>query len=153
METIFFTRALLVLLAVALIVAAVGDWRRRLIENWLTGGIALTAPLLWVAQGYNLWPDIGIQVLLALALFLFFLIFFALGAMGGGDVKLIAALGLWFPIGSMMNLLVIMSILGGILTLAMLIHHRMTRKPGRPEIPYGIAISAAGLWIIFQTIS
>lgn len=153
METIFFTRALLALLAVALIVAAVGDWRRRLIENWLTGGIALTAPLLWVAQGYGLWPDIGVQVLLALALFLFFLIFFALGAMGGGDVKLIAALGLWFPIGHMMNLLVIMSILGGILTLAMLIHHRVARKPGRPEIPYGIAISAAGLWIIFQTIS
>jgi prepilin peptidase CpaA len=153
METIFFTRALLALLAIALVVAAVGDWRRRLIENWLTGGIALSAPLLWVAQGYGLWPDVGVQVLLALGLFLFFLIFFALGAMGGGDVKLIAALGLWFPLGSMMNLLVIMSILGGILTLAMLIHHRIARKPGRPEIPYGIAISAAGLWIIFQTIS
>ncbi len=153
METIFFTRALLALLAVALVVAAIGDWRRRLIENWLTGGIALAAPLLWVAQSYGLWPNIGVQVLLALSLFLFFLIFFALGAMGGGDVKLIAALGLWFPIGHMMNLLVIMSILGGLLTLAMLIHHRMARKPGRPEIPYGIAISAAGLWIIFQTIS
>jgi prepilin peptidase CpaA len=153
METIFFTRALLALLAIALVVAAVGDWRRRLIENWLTGGIALSSPLLWVAQGYGLWPDVGVQVLLALGLFLFFLIFFALGAMGGGDVKLIAALGLWFPLGSMMNLLVIMSILGGILTLAMLIHHRIARKPGRPEIPYGIAISAAGLWIIFQTIS
>jgi prepilin peptidase CpaA len=153
METIFFTRALLTLLAVALVVAAVGDWRRRLIENWLTGGIALTAPLLWLAQGYGLWPDIGVQVLLALGLFLFFLIFFAMGAMGGGDVKLIAALGLWFPIGHMMNLLVIMSILGGLLTLALLIHHRVARKPGRPEIPYGIAISAAGLWIIFQTIS
>jgi prepilin peptidase CpaA len=153
MGTIFFTRALLALLAIALVVAAVGDWRRRLIENWLTGGIALSSPLLWVAQGYGLWPDVGVQVLLALGLFLFFLIFFALGAMGGGDVKLIAALGLWFPLGSMMNLLVIMSILGGILTLAMLIHHRIARKPGRPEIPYGIAISAAGLWIIFQTIS
>lgn len=153
METIFFTRALLALLALALVVAAVGDWRRRLIENWLTGGIALTAPLLWVAQGYSIWPDIGVQVLLALGLFLFFLIFFALGAMGGGDVKLIAALGLWFPIDLMMNLLVIMSIVGGALTLTLLIHHRMTQKPGRPEIPYGIAISAAGLWIIFQTIS
>jgi prepilin peptidase CpaA len=153
METIFFTRALLALLAVALIVAAVGDWRRRLIENWLTGGIALTVPLLWLAQGYGLWPDIGGQVLLALGLFLFFLIFFAMGAMGGGDVKLIAALALWFPIGHMMNLLVIMSIVGGALTIVMLIHHRVTHKPGRPEIPYGIAISAAGLWIIFQTIS
>jgi prepilin peptidase CpaA len=46
-----------------------------------------------------------------------------------------------------------MSILGGVLTVAMLVHHRVTKKPGRPEIPYGIAISAAGLWVIFQTIS
>ena len=153
METIFYTRTLLVLLAVALVLAAVGDWRRRLIENWLTGGIALAAPLLWWAQGYSLWPDIGFQVLLAVGLFLLFLIFFAINAMGGGDVKLIAALGLWFPIGAMLNLLLIMSILGGLLTLAMLVHHRFTKKPGQPEIPYGIAISAAGLWIIFQTIS
>ena len=153
METIFYTRVLFALLALALVLAAVGDWRRRLIENWLTGGIALAAPLLWWAQGYSLWPDIGFQVLLAVGLFLLFLIFFAINAMGGGDVKLIAALGLWFPIGAMLNLLLIMSILGGILTLGMLVHHRFTKKPGQPEIPYGIAISAAGLWIIFQTIS
>lgn len=153
MDTIFFTRLLLGLLAIALVVAAVGDWRRRLIENWLTGGIALAAPLLWWVQGYPLWPGIGIQIIIAVALFLVFLIFFAIGAMGGGDVKLIAALGLWFPLNAMMNLLLIMSILGGVLTLAMLIDHRLTKKPGRPEIPYGIAISAAGLWVIFQTIS
>ncbi len=153
METIFFTHILLGLLAIALVVAAVGDWRRRLIENWLTGGIACAAPLLWLVQGYGLWPEIGIQVILGVCLFLIFLIFFAIGAMGGGDVKLIAALGLWFPLGHMMNLLLIMSILGGVLTLAMLVHHKFTKKPGRPEIPYGIAISAAGLCVIFQTIS
>ena len=153
METIFFTRLLLGLLAIALVVAAVGDWRRRLIENWLTGGIACAAPLLWLAQGYGLWPEIGIQVIVGVCLFLIFLIFFAIGAMGGGDVKLIAALGLWFLLGQMMNLLLVMSILGGVLTLAMLVHHKFTKKPGRPEIPYGIAISAAGLWVIFQTIS
>ena len=153
METIFLTRILLALLSIALVVAAVGDWRRRLIENWLTGGIALTAPLLWIAQGYGWWPEIGLQVILSLTLFLIFLIFFAIGAMGGGDVKLIAALGLWFPMTSMMTLLIVMSILGGLLTLAMLVYHRMARKPGRPEIPYGIAIAGAGLWVIFQTIS
>ena len=152
METIFLTRALLGALALALVVAAVGDWRERLIKNWLTGGIALAAPLLWWANHYALWPDVGVQLILAACLFVVFLAFFAMGAMGGGDVKLIAALGLWFPIGSMLTLLLVMSILGGALTLAMLLHHKLTRKPGRPEIPYGIAISAAGLWVIFQTI-
>jgi prepilin peptidase CpaA len=153
MATIILTRALLGALALALVVAAVGDWRRRLIENWLTGGIALAAPLLWWANHYALWPGIGIQLILATSLFIIFLGFFAMGAMGGGDVKLIAALGLWFPLGTMLTLLLVMSILGGALTLAMLAHHKLTNKPGRPEIPYGIAISAAGLWVIFQTIS
>jgi prepilin peptidase CpaA len=152
METIFWTRALLAALALALAVAAVGDWRRRLIENWLTGGIALAAPLVWWANHYALWPDIGVQIVLATGLFVVFLVFFAMGAMGGGDVKLIAALGLWFPIGTMLTLLLVMSVFGGILTLAMLIHHKLKHKPGRPEIPYGIAISAGGLWVIFQTI-
>ena len=153
METIFFVRVLLGLLAIILIVVAVGDWRRRLIPNWLTGGIAATAPVLWLVQGYGIWPEIGIQVILATALFALFVIFFAIGAMGGGDVKLIAALGLWFPVNAMLNLLIIMSILGGILTLAMLAHHRLTKRNGQPEIPYGIAIAAAALWTIFQTIS
>ena len=153
METPVYARALLTCLAVALVVAAVGDWRRRLIENWLTGGTALAAPLFWVAQGYGLWPAIGFQVILAATLFVVFAILFTIGAMGGGDVKLIAALGLWFPLEAMLHLLLIMSVLGGLLTLVLLIHHRMTKQPGRPEIPYGIAIAAAGLWVIFQTIS
>ncbi len=152
MVSIVFTQLMFGTLAVALVVAAVGDWRRRLIENWLTGAIAVAAPLFWLAQGYAFWPDIGVQIIISAVLFALFLIFFAIGAMGGGDVKLIAALGLWFPLGAMMNLLLLMSILGGILTLAMLVHHKITRKPDRPEIPYGIAISAAGLCTIFQTI-
>ena len=153
MTTIFLTRVLLAALAVALVVAAVGDWRRRLIENWLTGGTALAAPLLWLAQGYALWPDVGVQLIMALGLFVLFVTFFALGVMGGGDVKLIAALGLWFPLPQMLGLLLLMSIMGGVLTLAMLAHHKFTRAAGRLEIPYGLAISGAGLWTIFQTIS
>lgn len=153
METIVLARGLLGLLAAALVFAAIEDWRHRLIYNWLNAGIALAAPLFWLSQGYGLWPDIGIQIILSLALFALFFAVFSIGAMGGGDVKLIAALGLWFPLQDMLNLLLIMSILGGLLTLAMLIEHKIRGKEGRPEIPYGLAISAAGLWIIFQTIS
>ena len=43
-----------------------------------------------------------------------------------------------------------MSIAGGVLTLVVLGVHRFRKKPGRPEIPYGVAIAFGGLWILAQ---
>ena len=77
------------------------------------------------------------------------LAFFA-GMMGGGDVKLAAALALWFPPGVTVKFLVLMSIAGGVLTLAVLGWHRLKEREGRPEIPYGVAISFGGLAILAQ---
>lgn len=153
METIIVTRVLIGALAIALVYACIDDWRRRIIENWLTGGIAVLAPLLWWANDYAWWPDIGVQVIMAVVLFLVFLVFFALGMMGGGDVKLIAALALWFPLGTMVTLLTVMAIVGGVLTLGMMIRHRIRKEEQPLEVPYGIAIALAGLWAILRTIS
>ncbi len=133
-------------LALLLLTTCVTDWRKRDIPNWLTATVALAAPLFWWAAGVTLWPDAAIQVGVALATFAVGAALFHFGAMGGGDVKLLAALALWFPALSFVNLIVVMSIIGGILTLALLIHHRRLARPGNPEIPYGIAIATAGLW-------
>jgi prepilin peptidase CpaA len=70
--------------------------------------------------------------------------------MGGGDVKLVAALALWLPPGAVLKLLVIMSLAGGLLTLAMVIRHRLMKPGGELEIPYGIAIAFAGFWLISE---
>jgi prepilin peptidase CpaA len=70
--------------------------------------------------------------------------------MGGGDVKLAAALALWFPPGVTVKFLVLMSIAGGVLTLAVLGLHRLKEREGRPEIPYGVAIAFGGLAILAQ---
>jgi prepilin peptidase CpaA len=75
--------------------------------------------------------------------------FFA-GMMGGGDVKLAAALALWFPPLLTVRFLVLMSIAGGVLTLGILAWHRARRREGRPEIPYGVAIAFGGLAILTQ---
>lgn len=140
---------LLGLLAIALLHAVYTDIKRRQIENWLNAGIALAAPLFWWAMGLSLWPDMAFQLALALGVFAIFAVFFAIGAMGGGDVKLIAALALWFPWQQMVMLAIIMSIVGGALTLVMAVHHRIKRREGQPEIPYGVAIALAGFWIIY----
>ena len=46
--------------------------------------------------------------------------------------------------------LVLMSIGGGVLTLAILAWHRARKYEGRPEIPYGVAIAFGGLAILTQ---
>lgn len=137
-------------LATLLLIAAITDWRSRLINNWLTGTIAIAAPLYWWATGLALWPGIAIQFGLAISVFALFAAFFSLGAMGGGDVKLLTALALWMPFAAMIKLLFAMSILGGVLTLIMLAIHKWKKALGKPEIPYGIAISLAGLWVMFE---
>ncbi|WP_293882206.1 prepilin peptidase [Sphingomonas sp.] len=144
---------LLTALAVVLVIAAIGDWRTRTISNWLNLAIAVGAPLWWLLNGYDLWPDVAIVFAQAVITFAIFAGMFALGAMGGGDVKMITALALWFTPIQFFNLLTVMAILGGLLTVAMLIRHKIQKSEGRPEIPYGIAIAFAALWEISQTIS
>lgn len=142
----------LLLLAPALLFAAYGDWLRRDIPNRLNAAIALTAPLYWWAAGFSLWPEVAIIAGLALALFILFTFAFAIGAMGGGDVKMIGALALWMTPLQLPVMLIVMAISGGLLTVAMLIHHRIAGKPEKPEIPYGIAISISGLWVLMNEI-
>ena len=70
--------------------------------------------------------------------------------MGGGDVKLAAALALWFSPASTVKFLVLMSLAGGVLTLVVVALHRVRGRAGRPEIPYGVAIAFGGLVILTQ---
>lgn len=145
------TTLLLAGLLTALCAAAVTDLRSRTISNLLNAGVALAAPLFWWASGLSLWPDAALQIAFALAVFAGFAALFALGAMGGGDVKLIGALALWFPVTPFLSLLMLMAIFGGVLTTVMLVMHRL-RPTGRPiEVPYGVAIAAAGAWSIVRT--
>lgn len=148
MEREFFILTLAGALCALLAVAAVTDIRSRIISNWLNLAVVALAPLFWIANGLSFWPDMVLQIALAAAVFGIFAALFALGMIGGGDVKLLAALALWLPLQPMMMLLVIMSVLGGAVTLITVIHHRIGRRAGRPEVPYGVAISLAGLWVI-----
>jgi prepilin peptidase CpaA len=45
---------------------------------------------------------------------------------------------------------VIMSLAGGVLTLIVVVVHRLRKKEGRPEIPYGVAIAIGALAILTQ---
>jgi prepilin peptidase CpaA len=145
-----FTEILLAALAAILTVAAVIDVRTFTISNRLNATVALMAPLYWLSIALSPWPGIAIQVAAALTVFALLAGAFYAGMMGGGDVKLAAALALWFsPLGTL-KLLVLMSIAGGVLTLGLLVWHRAKRAEGRPKIPYGVAIAFGGLAILAQ---
>jgi len=145
-----FTDILLVALGAILIVAAIIDVRTFTISNKLNLTVALLAPLYWWAAQVPLWPDVGIQVAIAAAVFVLFALAFYAGMMGGGDVKLAAALALWFSLQSTIKFLVVTSLAGGVLTLGILAWHKVKRREGRPEIPYGVAIAVGGLVILAQ---
>jgi prepilin peptidase CpaA len=137
---------LVAILAATLIVAAAGDLRSRIIPNKLNAAIALLAVPFWWMSGLTFWPEVALQVGVAAAVFLLFALAFQLGAMGGGDVKLVAAIALWLPPVATVKLLVVMSIAGGVLTIAMMA--RRGGAGGKIEVPYGVAIAFGGLWLI-----
>ena len=145
-----FTEILLFGLAAALVVAAVIDMRTFTISNRLTLAIALSAPLYWLSISLTPWPEMAIQLAAGAIVFAILAGAFYAGMMGGGDVKLAAALALWFSPAGTVKLLVLMSIAGGVLTLVILAWHRLRKREGRPEIPYGIAIAFGGLAILAQ---
>jgi prepilin peptidase CpaA len=100
----------------------------------------------------------------ALAVLTVTFVFFARGWIGGGDAKLAAATALWLGFDHLMAYLLYASILGGVLTLA-LIRFRQIPLPAALAgqdwvkrlhkddggVPYGIALAAAALLIYPDT--
>jgi prepilin peptidase CpaA len=85
-------------------------------------------------------------------------VFFARGWIGGGDAKLAAATALWLGWGHLYEYLLYASLLGGVLTLALLEFRKFAlpsllagrawlERLHQPDggIPYGIALAAAAL--------
>ena len=145
-----FTEILLAGLAALLVIAAVIDARTFTNSNRLNQTVALLAPLYWLSVALSPWPGVAIQLAAGAAVFAILAGAFYAGMMGGGDVKLAAALALWFPPGITVKFLVLMSIAGGVLTIGLMAWHRAKKREGRPEIPYGVAIACGGLAILAQ---
>ena len=150
MFNVAFTQLLMAGLAAILVIAAAIDVRTFTISNKLNLTVALLAPLYWLSVALPLWPDVGLQLAVGAAVFVVFAGAFYAGMMGGGDVKLAAALALWFSPQSTIKFLVLTSLAGGVLTLGVLAWHRTKRREGRPEVPYGVAIAFGGLAILTQ---
>lgn len=148
----------LVALTILLGVAAWGDLKARIISNPLNAAIALLALPWWWANGLGLWPGVAVHVALAAGVLLLFALLFAFNMIGGGDVKLLAALGLWLPAEALLSMLWAMALIGGVIAAVMLIHRRLAPAPAgdaprpAPEVPYGVAIALATMPFIANRI-
>lgn len=130
--------------------AAVQDgWRLR-ISNLFPLAIIAGALIAAVIAGprLTLWQNAALFCgLLAVGTFLF-------GArlVGGGDVKLFAAAGLWFDLGAGLRMILFVALAGGVLALLLLSARPLLRgEANGPRqgagVPYGIAI-AIGVAIV-----
>jgi len=130
------------ILAIAIVLgcaAAFDDLRRNAVSNWITV-VALLAGLLYQGIRHG-WAGLGLALAGALLGFAVFLVFYWLGAMGGGDVKLMAAFGaLLGPSGILLAALLAAPI-GALFAVACLVWNRRRRS-----IPYAPAI-VLGAWL------
>jgi prepilin peptidase CpaA len=136
--------------------AVVEDLVRRSISNWL----ALAA----LAGGFSCqcwamgWRGAAAALVGTAAGFGVFLIFYLLGGMGGGDVKLMAGFGAMLGAGRLLQAAFWTALIGGILAVVVIAVHTVShrRKTGSPSgdlgaarplfIPYAPAI-ACGVWL------
>jgi prepilin peptidase CpaA len=157
--------ALLVLLGAA----AWLDLRSRRIPNWIVAGVVL----LWVAaivagDAVAPWPAAGLATLVLLV----GIAVWRCGWLGGGDVKLIAALSLWAGPDHLASFLLAAALCGGLLALAILVGGRLAGSPlatllrlhagqllpaviglqasapPAAALPYGVAVALGGCWLV-----
>jgi prepilin peptidase CpaA len=142
-------------LGALLVIAAAEDSYRLRISNITSIAVLVLALVAMAVVGFSvsLWENaVVFALVLAIGTFLF-----GRGWLGGGDVKLLAALGLWFDLDGAFRLILSVLIAGGILAIVILTMRMFTRGGGKSRvavlnkgagIPYGIAIAAGALFIL-----
>lgn len=139
-------------LAILLAIAVWRDVAYRIISNQLCLAVALLAPAYWVAMTGDPMGQLELHATsLALAT-IPLLALFVLDLMGGGDVKLLAALTMWLRPGDLLPMLYATALVGGLLGVAMLIAARLRRRP-TPSIPYGVAIATGALLLLSDRVA
>ncbi len=160
----WMTAVLPLIVLLLLCVAAYTDLRHRKISNWISIGLIVSFSLYALGNTgpvdfwrHLKWGSITLGVLL---------IPFAMGKIGGGDVKLLSAVVLWGGPIMGFEILVLTALIGGglaLIAMSPLVRHvwdwsamRFGFKEGIfiyptvESLPYGIAISAAGCFAIMR---
>jgi len=141
------------LLSILLVGAAVQDIRVRKISNLLVLAVLILGIVAMVVVGprVQLWQNFLVfAVLLAVGL-----VAYTKRVLGAGDVKLFAATALWVDLAGAPRLIAAVLIGGGVVALLMLGRVVVGQKQvtegmrKRRSVPYGVAIAAGALLILW----
>ena len=153
----------LIAFALLLLMAALQDLRTLHIADAFSLGIVF-AFVVWAlsgwAQGTLSLVSLGLAAACAVGVFAVGALAFALGGLGGGDVKLLAASSLFAGPALMFDFVIVTALAGGLLSIAILVGapigpavpatpsgETTVRGRLRSGLPYGPAIAAGGLWV------
>jgi prepilin peptidase CpaA len=150
-----------------LLYVATIDIATRLIRN----EICLALAFLGIASQIASPVQVAESLIAAAILLLLLLVIYQRRWMGGGDVKLLVALAIGFPLTGVIQLLTVTALAGGVLAMV----HLMMRLLPYPRLapagsslvrrvyaierwrhlrhaplPYGVAIACGGIWTIFS---
>jgi prepilin peptidase CpaA len=169
------TQISLIAAASLVLTAAVTDFRRRRIPNWLTLGGVSSGLLLHIVTGG--WAGLSFGIEGMLLGFGVYFVFYCLHAMGAGDVKLMAAIGAVVGPSNWITVFVATAIAGGAAAVALVVAKGRVRQtlwhigyilseliqlrppfmrrscldvrhPGALTLPHGIAIAAGTVFCI-----
>jgi prepilin peptidase CpaA len=106
--------------------ASVHDVRKRRIPNNLTFPALAAGLILHTIAGG--WRGLGDSALAGLIAGIVFLMFYLVGGMGAGDVKLMTAVGCLAGLSSLHLVVIATAIAGGVFALAISFHHGRLRE-------------------------
>lgn len=147
---------IIVIFAGCMLAASWSDMTSMTIPNWISlvllAGFFVITPFVW--QG---WANFGIHILVGLACFAAGIAMFALGWMGGGDAKLLAATSIWWVWADLLYYLFYTALAGGALALFLILGrkylpvrflttewmHRLFKD--EKKMPYGLALAFGAL--------
>lgn len=136
-----FTGLQIVIAVMLGLAASVEDLLRRTISNWWP--VAALASGLVLHTWHAGWRGLATALLGATAGFAVFLVFYLLGGMGGGDVKLMAGFGGLVGISNLLIFAFWTALAGGVLAAGALgLNLLLGSTKRRRSIPYAPAITA-----------
>lgn len=144
--------------------AAISDMLSMTIANRVSALLVATFVLVAPLTGMD-WTSFGLHLGAGFLVLCVTFTLFAIGGMGGGDAKLLAATSVWMGFSLvLLQYLVLASIIGGMLTVAIVVYrksplalitsqnvflrHFADEKVG---VPYGIALGLGGLLTFPET--
>ena len=142
---------------ITMVLAAFSDLFTMTVSNRLTGGLAAAFFVVAPLSGMG-FETLGIHVAVCLGMLVFCIAMFAMGWVGGGDAKLIAATALWLGPAPLIYYLVMATLVGGVMAIMLLKFRTMPlpvwagQQPWVTRLhradsgaPYCIALAIGGL--------